>query len=204
MYKSIIKPLSDFVLSLTALLILSPLFLIIAGCLFFFNQGAGVFFTQNRPGKNNKIFKLVKFKTMTDKKDKDGTLLPDKDRLTRFGRFLRSSSLDDIPQLLNVMKGDMSLIGPRPLLVKYIPLYNAEQARRHEIRPGITGWAQVNGRNAISWEDKFKLDVWYVDHIKLSLDLKILWLTVVNVLKRKGINAKNQATTEMFKGNETN
>ena len=201
MYRVLIKRLLDFFVSLIALLILSPVLIIVSVWLYFVNEGAGVFFTQDRPGKNNQIFRLIKFKTMNDKRDKDGKLLPDGERLTKAGRLVRSTSLDEIPQLINVLKGDMSLIGPRPLLIKYLPLYNAEQARRHEVRPGITGWAQVNGRNAISWEEKFKLDVWYVDNISFGLDVKILWLTAVNVLKRKGISAENQATMEAFKGN---
>ena len=201
MYRGLIKRLLDFFVSLIALLILSPVLIIISVWLYFVNEGAGVFFTQDRPGKNNKIFRLVKFKTMNDKRDKDGKLLPDGVRLTKAGRLVRSTSLDEIPQLINVLKGDMSLIGPRPLLIKYLPLYNAEQARRHEVRPGITGWAQVNGRNAISWEEKFKLDVWYVDHVSFLLDIKILLKTVYNVIKRKGISSETSATMEAFKGN---
>ena len=201
MYRGLIKRLLDFFISLIALLILSPVLIIISVWLYFVNEGAGVFFTQDRPGKNNKIFRLVKFKTMNDKRDKDGKLLPDGVRLTKAGRFVRSTSLDEIPQLINVLKGDMSLIGPRPLLIKYLPLYNAEQARRHEVRPGITGWAQVNGRNAISWEEKFELDVWYVDHVSFLLDIKILLKTVYNVIKRKGISSETSATMEAFKGN---
>jgi lipopolysaccharide/colanic/teichoic acid biosynthesis glycosyltransferase len=165
------------------------------------NEGAGVFFTQPRPGKNGKVFKLVKFKTMNDKRDASGNLLPDADRLTKTGRLVRSLSLDELPQLINVLKGDMSLIGPRPLLVKYLPLYNNEQARRHEVRPGITGWAQVNGRNAIGWEEKFMLDVWYVDHVSFILDMKIIIMTIRNVIQRKDISASNHATMEAFKGN---
>ena len=201
MYRGLIKRLLDFFISLIALLILSPVLIIISVWLYFVNEGAGVFFTQDRPGKNNQIFRLIKFKTMNDKRDKDGKLLPDGERLTRAGRFVRSTSLDEIPQLINVLKGDMSLIGPRPLLIKYLPLYNAEQARRHEVRPGITGWAQVNGRNAISWEEKFKLDVWYVDHVSFLLDIKILLKTVYNVIKREGISSDTSATMEAFKGN---
>ena len=174
------------------------MFLVIV--LYFANKDAGVFFTQERPGKNKRIFKLLKFKTMTDARDMTGNLLPDAARLTKIGKFVRSTSLDELPQLLNVLKGDMSLIGPRPLLVKYLPLYNAEQARRHEVKPGITGWAQVNGRNAIGWKEKFKLDVWYVDNISFVLDIRILILTIVNVLKRKGISGDNQATMEAFRG----
>ena len=201
MYRGLIKRLLDFFISLIALLILSPVLIIVSVWLYFVNEGAGVFFTQDRPGKNNQIFRLIKFKTMNDKRDKDGKLLPDGVRLTKAGRFVRSTSLDEIPQLINVLKGDMSLIGPRPLLLKYLPLYNAEQARRHEVRPGITGWAQVNGRNAISWEEKFKLDVWYVDHVSFLLDIKILLKTVYNVIKRKGISSETSATMEAFKGN---
>ena len=201
MYRVLIKRLLDFFVSLIVLLILSPVLIILSVWLYFVNEGAGVFFTQDRPGKNNKIFRLVKFKTMNDKRDKDGKLLPDGERLTKAGRLVRSTSLDEIPQLINVLKGDMSLIGPRPLLIKYLPLYNAEQARRHEVRPGITGWAQVNGRNAISWEEKFKLDVWYVDHVSFLLDIKILLKTVYNVIKREGISSDTSATMEAFKGN---
>ena len=201
MYRGLIKRLLDFFVSLIALLILSPVLIIVSVWLYFVNEGAGVFFTQDRPGKNNQIFRLIKFKTMNDKRDKDGKLLPDGERLTKAGRLVRSTSLDEIPQLINVLKGDMSLIGPRPLLIKYLPLYNAEQARRHEVRPGITGWAQVNGRNAISWEEKFKLDVWYVDHVSFLLDIKILLKTVYNVIKREGISSDTSATMEAFKGN---
>lgn len=201
MYKKILKRLFDFILSLIGLLILSPLFLLLWLFLMLANQGAGVFFTQARPGKNERIFKVIKFKTMTDERDSEGNLLPDAMRLTKVGKFVRSTSLDEIPQLLNVLKGDMSLIGPRPLLVRYLPLYNAEQARRHEVRPGITGWAQVNGRNAISWGEKLKLDVWYVDNMSFALDVKILWMTVVKVLKREGISADKEATNKPFEGN---
>lgn len=201
MYRGLIKRLLDFFVSLIALLILSPVLIIVSVWLYFVNEGAGVFFTQDRPGKNNRIFRLIKFKTMNDKRDKDGKLLPDGERLTKAGRLVRSTSLDEIPQLINVLKGDMSLIGPRPLLLKYLPLYNAEQARRHEVRPGITGWAQVNGRNAISWEEKFELDVWYVDHVSFLLDIKILLKTVYNVIKREGISSDTSATMEAFKGN---
>ena len=201
MYRGLIKRLLDFFVSLIALLILSPVLIIVSVWLYFVNEGAGVFFTQDRPGKNNQIFRLIKFKTMNDKRDKDGKLLPDGERLTKAGRLVRSTSLDEIPQLINVLKGDMSLIGPRPLLIKYLPLYNAEQARRHEVRPGITGWAQVNGRNAISWEEKFKLDVWYVDNVSFLLDIKILLKTVYNVIKREGISSDTSATMEAFKGN---
>ena len=201
MYQKIFKRGIDVLVSLCGLILLSPFFILISLWLYFSNRRAGVFFTQDRPGKNNKIFRLIKFKTMNDNRDKDGNLLPDGERLTRAGRLVRSTSLDEIPQLINVLKGDMSLIGPRPLLIKYLPLYNAEQARRHEVRPGITGWAQVNGRNAISWEEKFKLDVWYVDHVSFLLDIKILLKTVYNVIKRKGISSETSATMEAFKGN---
>lgn len=203
MYKLILKPLIDFFVSLTGLLLISPFFVLLVIVLYFANKDAGVFFTQERPGKNKRIFKLLKFKTMTDARDMTGNLLPDAARLTKIGKFVRSTSLDELPQLLNVLKGDMSLIGPRPLLVKYLPLYNAEQARRHEVKPGITGWAQINGRNAIAWEEKFKLDVWYVDNISFVLDVRILILTIVNVLKRKGISGDNHATMEAFKGYES-
>ena len=199
MYK-FLKPLFDFIISLTALIALSPVFAFLSIWLAIGNKGAGVFFTQERPGKQGKIFRLVKFKTMTDERDAEGKLLPDAARLTKAGRFVRSTSMDELPQLINVIKGDMSLIGPRPLLIKYLPLYNAEQARRHEVKPGITGWAQVNGRNAIGWKEKFKLDVWYVDNISFVLDIRILILTIVNVLKRKGISGDNQATMEAFRG----
>lgn len=202
MYKFILKPMIDFFVSLVGLLLISPFFMFLVIVLYFANKDAGVFFTQERPGKNKKIFKLIKFKTMTDTRDKQGNLLPDAARLTKIGKFVRSTSLDELPQLINVLKGDMSLIGPRPLLIKYLPLYNAEQTRRHEVKPGITGWAQINGRNAIAWEEKFKLDVWYVDNISFVLDIRILILTIVNVLKRKGISGDNQATMEAFKGNE--
>ena len=201
MYKNIIKRFIDILLSLFALIILSPLLLIIWGLLIFYNKGAGAFFTQPRPGKRGDIFKVIKFKTMTDERDKLGNLLPDEKRLTKVGRFVRSTSLDEIPQLINVLKGDMSLIGPRPLLVEYLPLYNPEQARRHLVRPGITGWAQVNGRNAISWDKKFELDTWYVDNISFKLDCKILYLTILKVFKREGISSDSSVTMEPFKGN---
>ena len=199
MYRILFKPLLDFLLSVTALLMLSPIFIILIGLLSIANRGKPFFF-QTRPGKNEKMFRIVKFKTMNNKEDQAGHLSPDAERLTSIGRFVRKTSLDEIPQLLNVLKGDMSLIGPRPLLVRYLPLYSAEQARRHEVRPGITGWAQVNGRNTISWTQKFELDVWYVDHLSLSLDLKIVFLTVGKVFKREGINQKGSATMEAFNG----
>lgn len=201
MYFKIVKRFFDFNVALWGLLISSPIFLIVSIGLLIANEKAGIFFVQQRPGKKGKMFWLIKFKTMNEKRDLQGNLLSDAERLTVVGRFLRSTSLDEIPQLINVLKGDMSLIGPRPLLVKYLPLYNGEQARRHEVRPGITGWAQVNGRNAISWEEKFKLDVWYVDNVSFALDMKILWMTIRNVIQRKDISAANHATMEAFKGN---
>lgn len=200
MYR-ILKIFFDFLLSLIAFVILFPFFLIITIILFVQNNGSPFFF-QQRPGKNAKIFKVIKFKTMNDKKDIHGNLLSDSERLTRLGMFIRKTSLDEIPQLLNVIKGDMSLVGPRPLLVEYLPLYSEQQARRHEVRPGITGWAQVNGRNAISWEQKFAYDVWYVDNISLALDIKILLLTVAKVLKSEGVNSSTNATMEEFKGSK--
>lgn len=199
MYRNFIKPFFDFSLSLTLILILSPVFLLLILLLYFFNQ-KNVFFFQARPGKDEKVFKIVKFKTMTDQKDESGNLLPDEFRLTKMGKFVRKTSLDELPQLFNVLKGDMSFIGPRPLLVSYLSLYNDEQKKRHLIKPGITGWAQVNGRNTISWEKKFEYDVWYVDHQEFLLDIKILLLTVKKVIKSEGINTDGQATTESFKG----
>lgn len=187
MYKHFFKRFFDFLISLIALIVVSPILLIVAILLFFFNKGAGVFFLQERPGKNNKIFKVVKFKTMTDERDATGELLPNKDRLTPFGKFVRATSLDELPQLINVVKGDMALIGPRPLLTWFLPLYDEHQIRRHEVRPGITGWAQVNGRNLCKYSQKFEYDVWYVDHLSLDLDIKILWMTVMNVIRRKDI-----------------
>lgn len=203
MYKHYIKRIFDFFIALIGLLFLSPLFIIVTIGLFFANQGKPFFF-QARPGKGGHIFKIVKFKTMNDRRDMKGDLLPDEQRLTSIGSFVRKTSLDEIPQLINVLKGDMSLIGPRPLLVQYLPLYNAHQKRRHEVRPGITGWAQVNGRNAISWENKFDYDVWYVENISISLDLKILYLTVIKVIMREGISADGQVTAEAFKGKNKN
>ncbi|MEA4994951.1 MAG: sugar transferase [Petrimonas sp.] len=202
MYKNFLKRIIDFFLSLIGFIIISPIFLLLWLWLSIANKGAGAFFFQKRPGKNEKIIKVIKFKTMTDDRDTNGNLLSDTDRLTKIGRFIRSTSLDEIPQLLNVIKGDMSLIGPRPLLVQYLPLYNETQHRRHEVRPGITGWAQVNGRNTISWEQKFEYDVWYVDHISLSLDIKILFKTIQKVFKREGISSDSSATMEAFKGNK--
>lgn len=201
MYPRFFKRLLDFLISLVALLLVGWLLLLVALFLHFANKGAGAFFLQERPGKDGRIFKIIKFKTMTDERDADGNLLPDAQRLTKVGRFVRSTSIDELPQLLNVLKGDMSLIGPRPLLVQYLPLYSPEQARRHEVRPGITGWAQVHGRNAISWQEKFKLDVWYVDHCSFVTDLKVVGLTVKNVLRRKDINSATAATMEYFTGN---
>ncbi len=191
----------DLLIAALALLLVGWLLLLVALFLHFANKGAGAFFLQERPGKDGKIFKIIKFKTMTDERDADGNLLPDAQRLTKVGRFARSTSIDELPQLLNVLKGDMSLVGPRPLLVQYLPLYSPEQARRHEVRPGITGWAQVHGRNAISWQEKFKLDVWYVNHCTLATDLKIIALTVKNVLRRKDISSATSETMEVFTGN---
>lgn len=201
MYRFVIKRFFDIVIALGALLCLSPLFLIITIWLFVANKGAGAFFIQDRPGKNAKIFKVIKFKTMTDEKDSEGNLLPDELRLTRLGRFIRSTSIDELPQLINVLKGDMALIGPRPLLVQYLPLYSKEQARRHEVRPGITGWAQCHGRNAISWSEKFKLDVWYVDHVSFMTDIKVIFITIKKVLSRADISSATSATMEPFNGN---
>lgn len=201
MYKSFFKHLIDFCLSLVGFIFISPIFLFLWICLSITNKGSGAFFLQSRPGKDERIFKVIKFKTMTDESDSDGNLLPDAQRLTKVGKFIRSTSLDEIPQLLNVIKGDMSLIGPRPLLVQYLPLYSEIQRRRHKVRPGITGWAQVNGRNAISWEQKFDYDVWYVDHVSLFLDFRILVKTIQKVFKREGISSGTSATMEAFKGN---
>lgn len=199
-YKCFLKRFLDFWIALIVLVVISPLLLAVTVWLHFANKGAGVFFTQERPGKNAEIFKILKYKTMTDERDADGILLPDEQRLTGVGRFIRSTSLDELPQLFNVLKGDMSLIGPRPLLPEYLPLYSKEQARRHEIRPGISGWAQCHGRNAISWTEKFKLDVWYVDHVSLKTDLEIVWLTLCKVLQRADISEQGQATMESFNG----
>jgi len=199
MYRYFFKRLIDLILAIIGFMIFFPFFLIIIISLFFFNRGK-VFFIQERPGKKGKSFYVVKFKTMNDKRDSNGQLLPDHQRITVAGRFIRTTSLDEIPQLINVIKGDMALIGPRPLLIEYLPLYNKTQARRHEVRPGITGWAQINGRNAISWERKFDFDVWYVDHISFGLDIRILWLTFVKVFKREGINSGADATMGMFRG----
>lgn len=200
MYRHGLKRLLDFLSALLVLLVLWPVLLLIAIGLQVANKGAGAFFTQERPGKGGRIFRIVKFKTMTDERDGQGNLLPDAERLTKVGRLVRSLSVDELPQLLNVLKGDMAFVGPRPLLPQYLPLYSKEQARRHEVRPGITGWAQVNGRNAISWTKKFELDVWYVDHCSFWLDMKILFLTVKKVFVREGISQEGQATMEFFNG----
>jgi len=200
MYKNYFKRLLDFIVAFIGLLLLSPIIILVIIFLAFANDGKPFFF-QLRPGKDGKIFKIIKFKTMNDKKDAEGKLLPDVDRLTHIGAFVRKTSLDEIPQLLNVIKGDMSLIGPRPLLPRYLDLYNDFQRRRNEVKPGITGWAQVNGRNSISWEKKFELDVWYVDHLSFLLDMKILLLTVKKVFISEGINEEGQATAQAFNGN---
>ncbi len=200
MYKHFLKRLLDIFIPGIVLLCIGWLLILIAIFLHFANKGAGVFFLQERPGKDEKIFKVIKFKTMTDERDANGKLLPDAQRLTKVGKFVRSASIDELPQLINVFKGDMSLIGPRPLLVQYLTLYSDKQARRHEVKPGMTGWAQVNGRNAISWEQKFEYDVWYVDNLSLWLDIKILFLTVKKVFFRDGINAASNITMEPFKG----
>lgn len=201
MYRHFFKRIFDFVLALLALVCLSPLLLVVAVWLHFANKGAGVFFLQQRPGLHGKLFKIIKFKTMTDERAPDGTLLPDMQRLTRVGRFVRSTSIDELPQLVNVLKGDMALIGPRPLLPQYLPLYSPEQARRHDVRPGITGWAQCHGRNAISWAEKFKLDVWYVDHLSIKTDIRVIFTTIKRVFRREGINESGDATMEPFNGN---
>lgn len=203
MYKKCLKRVMDFILSLMAIIVLSPILLIVA-VLVRTKLGRPVLFKQERPGKDEKIFKLYKFRTMTDEIDENGTLLPDEVRLTKFGKMLRSTSLDELPELFNILKGDMSIVGPRPLLVRYLSRYNAEQKRRHEVRPGLSGLAQVNGRNAISWEDKFKYDVEYVDHVTFWGDWKIIFQTVWNVLKRDGISSETSATMEEFMGSTTN
>ncbi|MBE6282896.1 MAG: sugar transferase [Mediterranea massiliensis] len=200
MYKHFLKRVIDFILVFCVLAIIWPILLIITIWLHFANNGAGAFFFQERPGKNGKIFKVIKFKTMTDERDADGNLLPDKDRLTKIGRFVRSTSIDELPQLINVLKGDMALIGPRPLLPKYLPLYSKEQYRRHEVRPGITGWAQVNGRNNITFTKTFELDVWYVDHCTLWTDIKIVLLTIKKVFFREDISQEGEATRSTFDG----
>lgn len=200
MYKNFFKRFFDFWIALIALICISPILIVVTIWLHFANKGAGAFFFQERPGKDAKIFKVIKFKTMTDERDENGVLLPDEQRLTKVGQFVRSTSIDELPQLINVLKGDMALIGPRPLLVQYLPLYSKEQARRHEVRPGISGWAQCHGRNAISWTEKFKLDVWYVDHCTLWTDIKVIYITIKNVLMRKDINSATAATMEAFNG----
>lgn len=203
MYQHFVKRLLDIALSMSAIIVLSPLMIIVSVLLYFANEGAGVFFFQPRPGYKGKIFKVIKFKTMNDRKGPDGKLLLDTMRITPIGRFIRSTSLDELPQLFNVLKGDMSLIGPRPLLVKYLSLYSREQMRRHDVRPGITGWAQCHGRNAMTWQKKFELDVWYVDHISFLTDLTVIWDTIKTVVKREGINTNNAATAatmEEFNG----
>ena len=200
MYKYFFKRFLDFWIALIVLICISPILLVVTVWLHFANKGAGAFFFQERAGKDGRIFKIYKFKTMTDERDAEGNLLPDEARLTKVGRLVRSASIDELPQLVNVIKGDMALIGPRPLITPYLPLYSKEQMRRHEVRPGISGWAQCHGRNAISWTEKFQLDVWYVDHVSLLMDLKIIWLTIMQVLKRKGISADGQATIEAFNG----
>lgn len=200
-YRKYIKRMLDVVFSLLLLILLSPLLLVVTIWLHFANKGAGAFFTQERPGKDEKIFRLYKFKSMTDERDENGNLLPDAERITRAGCFVRSTSIDELPQLWNVLKGEMSFIGPRPLLVQYLPLYNSFQHRRHEIRPGITGLAQVIGRNSLSWDEKFRLDVAYVDEVSFALDLKIFFATIGRVVRREGISAEGSATMEPFKGN---
>ena len=200
MYKHFFKRFFDFWISLISLICISPVLLMVTVWLHFANKGVGAFFYQERPGKDGKIFKVIKYKTMTDERDAEGNLLPDEARLTKVGKFVRSTSIDELPQLINVLKGDMALIGPRPLLPQYLPQYSPEQARRHEVRPGISGWAQCHGRNGISWTEKFKLDVWYVDHVSLMTDLKVIWITIMKVLKRDGISQEGNATMEAFNG----
>lgn len=200
MYKHFFKRFFDFWIALIALICISPILIVVTIWLHFANKGAGAFFFQKRPGKDGKIFKVIKFKTMTDEKDAEGNLLSDADRLTKVGSFVRSTSIDELPQLINVLKGDMALIGPRPLLVQYLPLYSKEQMRRHDVRPGISGWAQCHGRNQISWTEKFKLDVWYVDHLSFVTDLKVIFITIKKVLFREDINSDNDVTMEDFDG----
>lgn len=200
MYAHFFKRVIDFTIALVSLLLIGWFLALVAIWLHFANKGAGAFFFQERPGKDGKIFKVIKFKTMTDERDANGELLPDEARLTKVGTFVRSTSIDELPQLINVLKGDMALIGPRPLLVQYLPLYSKEQMRRHEVRPGISGWAQCHGRNQISWTEKFKLDVWYVDNISLMTDLKVIFITIKKVLFREDINSDNDATMEDFDG----
>ena len=201
MYRDFFKRGIDFLIALVALVCISPVLAVVTIWLHFANKGAGAFFLQERPGLHGKIFKIIKYKTMTDERDAEGNLLPDKDRLTKVGKFVRSTSIDELPQLINVLKGDMALVGPRPLLPEYLPLYSIEQARRHEVRPGITGWAQCHGRNAITWADKFKLDVWYVNNCTFITDIKILIRTINTVLNRNGISQEGNATMEPFNGN---
>lgn len=201
LYSNFFKRLVDIIFSGGALIVLFPIILILWVWLTYANKGAGAFFFQERPGKDGKIFKIVKFKTMTDECDENGNLLPDEKRLTNVGKFVRSTSLDELPQLWNIIKGDMSLIGPRPLLPEYLPLYSQEQARRHDVRPGLSGWAQINGRNSISWRQRFEYDVWYVDNLSLWLDMKIIFLTIKKVFIREGINSATSATMEDFNGN---
>lgn len=200
MYKYFFKRFLDFWISFVALVCISPILLLVSALLYFANEGAGVFFLQDRPGYKGRIFKVVKFKTMNDRKDEMGNLLPDEKRLTKIGKFIRSTSIDELPQLINVLKGDMALIGPRPLLVQYLPLYTKEQMRRHDVRPGITGWAQCHGRNELSWAKKFEYDVWYVDHISFVTDIKVVMYTLKTVLKREGISHEGMATMEVFNG----
>ena len=202
MYRHFFKRFIDFWIALVVLICISPILIVVTVWLHFANKGAGAFFFQERPGKDGKIFRVIKFKTMTDERGSNGELLPDAQRLTKVGKFVRSTSIDELPQLINVLKGDMALIGPRPLLVKYLPLYSAEQMRRHEVRPGISGWAQCHGRNNISWTEKFKLDVWYVDHCTLWTDLKVIWITIMKVIRRADINNESgeSATIEAFNG----
>ena len=201
MYRDFFMRGIDFLIALVALVCISPVLAVVTIWLHFANKGAGAFFLQERPGLHGKIFKIIKYKTMTDERDAEGNLLPDKDRLTKVGKFVRSTSIDELPQLINVLKGDMALVGPRPLLPEYLPLYSIEQARRHEVRPGITGWAQCHGRNAITWADKFKLDVWYVNNCTFLTDIKILIRTINTVLNRNGISQEGNATMEPFNGN---
>ena len=201
MYRHFFKRFLDFWIALIALICVSPLLVVVYLWLSIANKGAGALFFQERPGKDGKIFKIIKFKTMTDERGADGELLPDEQRLTKVGRFVRSTSIDELPQLINVLKGEMALIGPRPLLVKYLPLYNKEQARRHEVRPGISGWAQCNGRNGISWSEKFKYDVWYVYHVSLWTDLKVIWITIKKVLMQQNVSFDGVAEEKVFDGN---
>ena len=201
MYKNFFKPLLDKLFSLVLIIIFLPIMILIGIAIYLWDKKP-IIFTQERPGYKGKIFKIYKFRTMTNEKDENGNLLPDEKRLKGIGKFIRSTSLDELPQLFNVLKGDMSFVGPRPLLVKYLPLYNDRQKKRHDVKPGITGWAQVNGRNAISWEQKFEYDVWYVEHISFLLDMKILWMTFLKVIKRDGVSSDTHATMEEFKGND--